>query len=241
MMVPVRQALGRVLAMCLTVTATDAIAQQGKLIFGWVEEVVISRGEFTLHAKLDTGADTSSLDAQNISRFEREGEPWVRFTIVGERPGQRMRLEKPLVRDVLIKRHRGPSQRRPVVVVPVCLGPFLMDIEVSLIDRSHFNYPVLIGRAAMQNIAVVDPERAYSHEPDCGQFGARQVEALIFRAGFEPVADDGERAAPLVSVFAARRGPLTPLRDVPAWRPRGTSGTRGAGRDGARHVRFGLQ
>lgn len=241
MMVTVRQALGRVLALCLTVAATDAVAQQGKLIFGWVEEVVISRGEFTLHAKLDTGADTSSLDAQNISRFEREGEPWVRFTIVGERPGQRTRLEKPLVRDVLIKRHRGPSQRRPVVVVPVCLGPFLMDIEVNLIDRSNFNYPVLIGRAAMQNIAVVDPERAYTHEPDCGQFGARPAPALIFRAGFEPVLDERDRAAPLVPVFAAPSAPLMPLRDVPAWRPGGTAGTRSAGSDGARRVRFGLQ
>lgn len=204
------------LGLLLLLLLPAAVVAQGKLIFGWVEEVVISRGEFTLHAKLDTGADTSSLDAQNIVRFERDGEPWVRFTISGERPGESMRLEKPLVRDVLIKRHKGPSQRRPVVKVPVCLGPFLMNIEVSLIDRSHFNYPVLIGRAAMQSLAVVDPERAYTHDPDCGDFGEEPQPALVFRDSFEPAGEEND-APMLVTVFPDQP-PRPPLRALPGWR-----------------------
>lgn len=208
--------LGRLLVLCLCAACSTAAAQQGKLIFGWVEEVVVSPGEFTLHAKLDTGADTSSLDAQNIRRFERDGQPWVRFTISGERPGERLRLERPLVRDVLIKRHEGPSQRRPVVTVPLCMGPFLVEMEVSLIDRSHFNYPVLIGRAAMENLAVVDPERAYTNDPDCGDFGRKPVPQLIFRSAFDGAADDF-RSPPLVSLFDADHLPGPPLRDVPDW------------------------
>lgn len=191
-----------------------AMAQQGKLIFGWVEEVVVSRSAFTMHAKLDTGADTSSLDAQDIERFERNGDPWVRFTLSGEEPGQSTTLERPLSRDVLIKRHRGPSQRRPVVTVPVCLGPFLMDIEVSLIDRSHFNYPVLIGRAAMEGVAVVDAERALTHDPACDELEDEPAPARLFSSGFEAREDliGNDR---LVQLFIHRGNPSPPLRHAP--------------------------
>ncbi len=120
-----------------------------------------------------------------IERFERDGEPWIRFTLSGEEPGQQTTLERPLVRDVLIKRHRGPSQRRPVVRVPICLGPFLMDTEVSLIDRSHFNYPVLIGRAAMESVVVVDAERALTHDPACHELKREPLPAWLIPAGDE--------------------------------------------------------
>ena len=50
-------------------------------IFGWVERVVLREAGFELKAKLDTGAETSSLDAVDIRRFKRGGESWVRFTI----------------------------------------------------------------------------------------------------------------------------------------------------------------
>lgn len=203
----------RILAAILVMLASSgsARAQQGKLIFGWVEEVVISRAAFTLHAKLDTGADTSSLDAQKIERFEQDGEPWVRFTISGEEPGQRERIERPLSRDVLIKRHKGPSQRRPVVVVPVCIGPFLMDIEVSLIDRSHFNYPVLIGRSAMEGIAVIDAERALTHEPECEELKRDPLPSWLFSSSFESSAESLTDAS-LVPLFFDPRHPAPPLR-----------------------------
>lgn len=203
------------IAVLLVLSApVPAVAQQGKLIFGWVEEVVVSQSVFTMHAKLDTGADTSSLDAQDIERFKRDGEPWVRFTLSGEEPGQRTTLERPLVRDVLIKRHRGPSQRRPVVTVPICLGPFLMDIEVSLIDRSHFNYPVLIGRAAMEGVAVVDSERALTHDPECAELKREPLPAWLFSSSFEP-----EEGAPwngrIVQLFVHEANPSPPLRLAP--------------------------
>ncbi|MEN8720357.1 MAG: RimK/LysX family protein, partial [Oceanococcaceae bacterium] len=40
---------------------------------GWVEKVRLLPGEIPLKAKLDTGAKTSSLHAEDISLFERDG------------------------------------------------------------------------------------------------------------------------------------------------------------------------
>ena len=137
-------------------------------IFGWAEPVILEEAGYRLDAKLDTGADTSSLDAIDIRRFRRKGKSWVRFTVEDHDEGETVRLERPLLRRVRIKRHDGESQRRSVVSLTVCLGGHRRKVEFSLIDRSQFDYPVLLGRSALAGIAVVDPDMVNLSEPDCG-------------------------------------------------------------------------
>ena len=136
-------------------------------IFGWAEPVILEETNYRLEAKLDTGADTSSLDAIDIRRFRRKGKSWVRFTVEDHDEGDTVRLERPLLRRVRIKRHDGDSQRRSVVSLTVCLGEHRREVEFSLIDRSQFDYPVLLGRSALAGIAVVDPDATNLSEPDC--------------------------------------------------------------------------
>ena len=137
-------------------------------VFGWAEPVVLEEAGYRLEAKLDTGADTSSLDAIDIRRFRRKGKSWVRFTVEDHDEGETVRLERPLLRRVRIKRHDGESQRRSVVSLTVCLGGHRRKVEFSLIDRSQFDYPVLLGRSALAGIAIVDPQVINLSEPDCG-------------------------------------------------------------------------
>ena len=47
---------------------------------GWIEEVLISPGSIRLTAKLDTGAKSSSIHAENVSSFSRGDETWVKLT-----------------------------------------------------------------------------------------------------------------------------------------------------------------
>ena len=55
-------------------------------------------GIIGLRAKIDTGASTSSLHASDIQPFERDGQPWVRFTAyLGTQVQRRHRCEAPLV------------------------------------------------------------------------------------------------------------------------------------------------
>jgi hypothetical protein len=141
--------------------------EKSKTIFGYVERVVISDQGFSLKAKLDTGAETSSLDARNIKRFRRNGERMVRFEVLDPETGQLVTLERPLARIVRIRQNDGPYERRPVVRMWLCIGHLLQRVEVNLVDRADFIYPLLIGRSAMRGAIIVDPELTFTTRPKC--------------------------------------------------------------------------
>ncbi len=160
--------LAAISASVLALAATANAAAE-RDIFGWVEPVVLVEAGYELEAKLDTGAETSSLDAVDIRRFRRKGKSWVRFTVEDHDRGAETRLERPLLRRVRIKRHDGKSQLRSVVSLTVCLGDHRRKVEFSLIDRSEFVYPVLLGRSALAGIAVVDPDQTNLSDPACDE------------------------------------------------------------------------
>lgn len=149
-------------------------ASRSKDIFGWVERVELGKSRLELEAKLDTGADTSSLDAAKIRRYrQKDGDRWVEFQVVDRASGRRIRYKKRLIRYAYIKEHEGPSQRRPVIRMQVCLGDHLADVEMNLVDRSGFDYPILLGRNALDNVALVDAAESFTTPPDCTSEAAR--------------------------------------------------------------------
>jgi len=162
----------------LALTAPPTFGAKGKAadppleIFGWVERVELLDGKFSMKAKLDTGAATSSLDATDIVRFRRDGKRWVRFTVSDPETNEEMTLEKPLARSVRIVRHNGRPQQRAVVKLPICFGPFVEDVEFTLINRSNFIYPVLLGRGTLKGRALVDSGKTFLNYPDCAAPGS---------------------------------------------------------------------
>lgn len=157
------------LAALLGLGLAPAAEAREKDLFGWVEPVIVSSQKIELKAKLDTGAETSSLDATGIRRLRRRstGERFVEFDVTDPGSGEVITIKKKLVREVRIKQHDGSFQLRPVVMLPVCLGTHHRNIEVSLIDRSEFLYPLLLGRRALAGIALVDPDETLTTRPDC--------------------------------------------------------------------------
>lgn len=155
---------------CLSLPAAQA-NEQNRSIFGYVERVVITDKGFSLKARLDTGAETSSLDAHNIRRFRRGDARYVRFDVRDPDTDELVTLERPLVRLVRIRQHEGPSMQRPVVMMKICLGQLLQDVEVSLTPRTEFLYPMLIGRSAMRGAIIVDPEQTFTISPQCDLSG----------------------------------------------------------------------
>jgi hypothetical protein len=135
-------------------------------VVGWVEKACIEPAQLVLPAKVDTGAVTCSLHAPDLIEFERDGEKWVKFTIV-DGSGKAAVIEKKIIGVRRIKRHFGQFQNRPVVRLAICIGNVHKTSDVNLVDRTGFEYPLLIGRNFMNDCLIVNPSATYTVEPIC--------------------------------------------------------------------------
>lgn len=128
-----------------------------KLLVGEIETVHIAPSDIQMLARIDSGATTSSLDARNITRFERDGKDWVRFDLVNRQNEDAKTIERPLVRNArIVQANSEDYERRPVVLMNLTLGDISQMVEFTLSDRAHLTYAVLIGRNVMKDIILVD-------------------------------------------------------------------------------------
>jgi len=127
---------------------------ESKIIIGATEHIKIEPPELTLRARIDTGAKKTSIDARNITAFERDGKRWVKFSVYdGEKE---YKVERPVYDTVLIKMHGNESQRRYMVKIRVSIDEVSQLIPVTLADRSSYDFPVLIGRNFLKDYFLVD-------------------------------------------------------------------------------------
>nr|WP_226895441.1 ATP-dependent zinc protease [Luteolibacter marinus] len=132
-------------------------------VYGWREWVKVGEKEVKLAAKLDTGARTSSIHAEEKELFERDGKKWVRFIVTdpGEEKSARIRIEAPLTRIAHIKEPGGESEAREVVRLNFTIGDRKLRADFTLNNRSNMLSPVLIGRTTIKELGWVDPSRPY--------------------------------------------------------------------------------
>lgn len=138
-----------------------------RYVFGWVEWVCLQPRGLNIKAKVDSGARTSSINAQNLVEFRRDGQRWVRFDILHPETREPVTMERPVVRFVRIVQHLREPQRRPVIELEVKLGPLQHMAEFSLIDRSNFVYQILIGRNYLRGYGLIDVEETFLWPRPC--------------------------------------------------------------------------
>jgi len=131
-----------------------------KITLGMVEDVILSPWGISFAARIDTGADLSSLDARDIVVRDNVAE----FKL-GKRWGSR-RLQLPVVEWSRIQTAMG-TEKRPVVEISICLGQKLFNTLATLKDRSAMTYPFLIGRSALNGVYLVDTSRSHTAQPTC--------------------------------------------------------------------------
>jgi hypothetical protein len=131
-----------------------------KQLVGSIERVHLSPPGITLLARIDTGAESSSLDARDITEFKRDGNTWVRFRIITGEDEQSVEIERRVVRHVRILQSSA-TERRPVVRLRIAVGAHAQLAEFTLSDREHLSYPVLIGRNVLTDVMVVDVSRTH--------------------------------------------------------------------------------
>jgi hypothetical protein len=157
------------LSFCLFLFVEDTLSQEYQMqVCGWLEKVRVFPGDLVFRAKMDTGAKHSSLNARSIVEFEKEGESWVRF-IVRDRKGKKLQMERPLVRkaEIKLRSKQNRTQDRPVIYLGICLGSTYKEVEVNLVDRSNFNYQMLIGRSYLSGDFFVDASETFTLQPNC--------------------------------------------------------------------------
>ncbi|MEQ5802131.1 ATP-dependent zinc protease [Halomonas sp. H10-9-1] len=149
--------------------AADELGLANKTILGRSEWIGLPDVGTYLKARIDSGANTSSLSAREITRFERDGENWVRFKLgladddVIVDAVRDEWIEAPIERRVRIIQATG-QESRPVVTLMMTLGSIREPVEFTLSDRTHLDFPALLGRRFLLDIAVVDVAERYLHE-----------------------------------------------------------------------------
>jgi hypothetical protein len=130
-----------------------------KQVIGMAEKVLVEPGGIILDARIDTGANKTSLGAENLQIVKEDGQDWALFSVNGNP------VRTKVVKYVRIKQHGAPSQRRPVVRIKVTLGNVTQIVLTTLTDRSNFKYKILIGVNFLKDHFIVDVSRKYSKEP----------------------------------------------------------------------------
>ena len=154
----------RVVERVVEVPVAGTAGGLGLPVIGAVEWATVEPGDLRLQARIDTGAETTSIHAENIELVERDGKRYVRFELLdGE--GGLLPMEARLRRRVLIKQHEGEPERRYVVRMWITLGEVRSRIDVNLSDREDFEYPLLIGRNFLVDAMVVDVSRQHILAP----------------------------------------------------------------------------
>ncbi len=124
-------------------------------VIGAIEPVYILPLQSALSARIDTGAETSSIDVNHIKPFERDGEKWVSFNVTNPKNNETHHFEKKILREVKIKR-QNLSEERYVVLLDIKIGGILLKEQFTLANRDKFEHPVLIGRNILTGRALVD-------------------------------------------------------------------------------------
>lgn len=162
---PAPQVIERIVTKIVPAELPPMATTAGKMhlpIIGAIEWANIEPPGLLLESRIDTGADTTSIHAEDIQLIEKDGKRYVRFVLIDPESGESLSQELRLRRQVLIKQNDGTHERRYVVRMWVSLGKTRSRIDVNLSNRADFEYPLLIGRNFLTDSMIVDVSRHHT-------------------------------------------------------------------------------
>ncbi|MCW8915307.1 MAG: RimK/LysX family protein, partial [Magnetovibrio sp.] len=141
----------------------EEIIQDKELVFGWQEWVELpGLGLPAVRAKVDTGAKSSSIHAFMIEPYGRSDKPRVRFGVhpIPERPEIVVYCSAELVGQREVTSSNGETELRYIIRTPMKIGGQEWPIEISLTNRESMQYRMLVGRTALRDNIIVDPNNS---------------------------------------------------------------------------------
>lgn len=128
---------------------------------GWRESVSLPEFKLIdLKAKIDTGAKTSALHADEIEFITVKGKKYVRFLVETD-DGKKKYIKSRFLEEREIKSSTGQKTIRPVVKTKIRMGNSEFEIEITLIKRNLMGFKMLIGREALNGRFLINPARSY--------------------------------------------------------------------------------
>ena len=130
-----------------------------KKIIGRKEKITLPQlGLRLVWAKIDTGAYTSSLHAENIREEERDGKKVLCFQIL--MPSHKKFTGKTLVfekyREKKVKNSFGQAETRFLITTKIRIAGEVFPAEFTLSDRSSMKNSILLGRKILRDRFLVD-------------------------------------------------------------------------------------
>lgn len=142
--------------------SVETHTKSGNLILGEKEWIYIKPLNRNVLARVDTGATSSSISAIDIKTYKKDGKSFVDFKLAHKK-WQSKTMTYPVTRwvEVVQSTSEDPSSSRPVVQLEVQVGDYKTKTDFTLTDRTHLQYPVLLGRTFIDNVALVDVSHKY--------------------------------------------------------------------------------
>jgi hypothetical protein len=133
-------------------------------LLGWREWVSLpDLGIPWIKAKVDTGARSSSLQAESIERFRSAGADRVRFVLhpLPRHEATAFTVEADLLDVRSVKSSTGVPEDRPTIRTLVRLGDDEWPVVITLAKRADMRFRMLLGRSAIAGRFRVDPGLSY--------------------------------------------------------------------------------
>ena len=116
-----------------------------------------------IKARVDSGAKTSSIQANGIKIFSRGAQEFVKFEVnpIQDNRSINLACEAKLIDRRTVKSSSGISEERLVIKTPVTIGEQKFEIELTLANRDAMEFRMLLGREALNQRFIVNPAESY--------------------------------------------------------------------------------
>jgi hypothetical protein len=119
---------------------------------------------YSVEAKIDTGAYTSSIHCKDIVLKEENRKPVLCFKLLDESHPEYSEKVYEFSRfdRKTIKNSFGEMEERYIIKTLIRLGKKNIRTTLSLSDRENMRYPVLIGRRMLKGKFIVDVNKIHT-------------------------------------------------------------------------------
>ena len=119
-----------------------------------------------IKARIDSGAKTSSIQANNIKKIIKNGETWVIFDVcpIQDNSSLNVSCESKVIDIRIIRSSTGESQKRYVIKTNICIEQIIFEVELTLAERDGMEYRMLLGREALSYRFLVDSSKRFNYK-----------------------------------------------------------------------------